>query len=161
MEEARSTVAPEKNGAILSALGAAYMRRAQGEGGDLESDGEKALECYELVMKQGNRSAAVRLNVAALDQMLEKYEEAEEILLELKEELPEDYRPYMRLAILYGTMENSLPEDQRDYKKVQENYEKAVAYYQKAKNDGISDSEMQLLETMMQQIIDGGWLYVE
>ena len=161
LEEARSTVAPEKNGAILSALGAAYMRRAQGEGGNLESDGEKALECYELVMKQGNRSAAVRLNVAALDQMLEKYEEAEEILLELKEELPEDYRPYMRLAILYGTMENSLPEDQRDYKKVQENYEKAVAYYQKAKNDGISDSEMQLLETMMQQIIDGGWLYVE
>ena len=65
----------------------------------------------------------------------------------------------MRLAILYGTVENGQPEEERDYTKVQENYEKAVAYYQKAKNDGVSDAEMQVLETMMQQIIDGGWLY--
>ena len=50
-------------------------------------------------------------------------------------------------------------EGQRDFTKVQENYEKAVAYYQKAKNEGISDAEMQVLETMMQQVIDGGWLY--
>ncbi|MFR8002654.1 MAG: protein kinase domain-containing protein [Hydrogeniiclostridium sp.] len=159
LEEARNTIASEKNGPVLTALGAAYMRRAQIENGHLKSDCEKALECYELVMKQGNRSAAVRLNIAALYQMLERYEEAENILLELRDELPEDYRPYMRLAILYGTVENGQPEEERDYTKVQENYEKAVAYYQKAKNDGVSDAEMQLLETMMQQIIDGGWLY--
>ena len=97
--------------------------------------------------------------MAALHQMLAQYEEAEAILLELQAELPEDYRPYMRLAILYGTEENSKAEGQRDFTKVQENYEKAVAYYQKAKNEGISDAEMQVLETMMQQVIDGGWLY--
>ena len=65
----------------------------------------------------------------------------------------------MRLAILYGVEENEKEEGQRDYTQAVENYEKAVAYYQKAKNEGISDGDMQVLEHMMQQIIDGGWLY--
>lgn len=159
LEEARGTVAPEKSGPVLTALASAYMRRAQTGKGDLQADCTRALECYQLVLSQGNHSAAVRLNMAALHQMLAQYEEAEAILLELQAELPEDYRPYMRLAILYGTEENSKAEGQRDFTKVQENYEKAVAYYQKAKNEGISDAEMQVLETMMQQVIDGGWLY--
>ena len=60
--------------------------------------------------------------------------------------------------MLYGIEQNELEESQRDYHIVQEYYEKATAYYQQAKIDGVSDSEMQVLESMMQQIIDGGWL---
>ncbi len=158
LETARKVVASEKTGPILSALGNAYMRRAQNEEGNLQEDGKKAIGCYELVVKQGNRSMAVRLNMAYLHQMLEQNDDAEKILLELQEEFPEDYRPYMRLAMLYGIEQNELEESQRDYHIVQEYYEKATAYYQQAKIDGVSDSEMQVLESMMQQIIDGGWL---
>lgn len=159
LEEARRIVAPEKNGPVLSALASAYMRRAQTEGGDRQADAEKALECCELLGSQGNQTPTVQLNTAALYQMLGEYGKAEELLLALQTQLPEDYRPYMRLAILYGVEENEKEEGQRDYTRAVENYEKAVAYYQKAKNEGISDGDMQVLEDMMQQIIDGGWLY--
>ena len=64
----------------------------------------------------------------------------------------------MRLALLYGAIEDEIPQETRDYTAVREMYEKAVAYYEQARIQGVSDEQMQVLETMMQQIIDGGWI---
>ena len=64
----------------------------------------------------------------------------------------------MRMALLCAAQENQLPENSRDYRETAEYYEKATAYYQQDKTDGVSDPEMQVLESTMQQIIDGGWL---
>lgn len=158
LESGRNAVEATKTGPILSALGNAYMRRAQSQGGNLQADGESALECYELAMEKGNRSVELRLNVAAAYQLLDEYSQAKEVLEELIEEAPEDYRPYMRMALLCAAQENELPENSRDYRETATYYEKATAYYQQAKTDGVSDPEMQVLESTMQQIIDGGWL---
>lgn len=158
LESGRNAVEATKTGPILSALGNAYMRRAQSQGGNLQADGESALECYELAMEKGNRSVELRLNVAAAYQLLDEYSQAKEVLEELIEEVPEDYRPYMRMALLCAAQENELPENSRDYRETATYYEKATAYYQQAKTDGVSDPEMQVLESTMQQIIDGGWL---
>lgn len=158
LESGRNAVEATKTGPILSALGNAYMRRAQSEDGNLQADGESALECYELAIQKGNRSVELRLNVAAVYQLLDEYSQAREVLEELLEEAPTDYRPYMRMALLCAAQENQLPENSRDYRETAEYYEKATAYYQQAKTDGVSDPEMQVLESTMQQIIDGGWL---
>lgn len=158
LEQARSAVAPNRVSAIVSSLAQAYMRRAQSAGGNLQADCEKALECYETLKAQGNDSTEMRLNTAFVNQLLHRYEEAEQILTELKAEAPDDYRPYMRLALLYGAMEDEKPQEARDYTAVREMYEKAVAYYEQARIQGVSDEQMQVLETMMQQIIDGGWI---
>lgn len=158
LENARYQAEAFKSGPILSALGSAYMRRAQSPQGNPDTDGSLALDCYQQAMALGNRSTELRLNLAAAYQMLGQYGEAKEVLQELVEETPEDYRPYMRLALLCAVEQEELPESQRDYREVAEYYEKATAYYQQAKVDGVSDSEMQTLESVMQQIINGGWL---
>ena len=134
------------------------MRKAQSAEGDLKSEGQRALEYYQQAMKLGNRSVELRLNIAALYQMLGQYEQGKELLEELIEEQSEDYRPYMRMALLCAIEQEALPESQRDYGQVVEYYEKATTFYQQAKVDGISDPEMQTLESVMQQIINGGWL---
>lgn len=158
LENARYSVESTKMGPILSALGSAYMRKAQSAEGDLKSEGQRALEYYQQAMKLGNRSVELRLNIAALYQMLGQYEQGKELLEELIEEQSEDYRPYMRMALLCAIEQEALPESQRDYGQVVEYYEKATTFYQQAKVDGISDPEMQTLESVMQQIINGGWL---
>ena len=49
-------MAPEKSGPVLTALASAYMRRAQTEKGIFRQIVRGALECYQLVLSQGNHS---------------------------------------------------------------------------------------------------------
>ena len=146
LEQARGAVASNRVGAIVSALAQAYVRRAQSAGGNLQADCEKALECYETLKAQGNDSTEMRLNTAFVNQLLHRYEEAEQILTELQAQSPDDYRPYMRLALLYGAIEDEKPQETRDYTAVREMYEKAVAYYEQARIQGVSDEQMKALQ---------------
>ena len=49
--------------------------------------------------------------------------------LDMREGYPDDYRIYMRLALLYCSMEAEKAEEERDYSLVKENYDLAAQYY--------------------------------
>jgi serine/threonine-protein kinase len=71
---------------------------------------------------------------------------------------PEDYRISMRQAEYSMILQGSLLEDERDYSKVLEYYEKAKAMYDKVKVSGDSDDEMQRLEDDIEELYALGWL---
>ena len=98
------------------------------------------------------------MNLAVLYEMAGNYQESERQLLTMKELYPDDYRVYMRLALLYCSVEGQKPEKGRNYSLVEENYGLAQQYYQKALNSGSSDENMQDLEDIMNQLYEKGWL---
>jgi tetratricopeptide (TPR) repeat protein len=71
---------------------------------------------------------------------------------------PEDYRIPMRQAEYCMIIQGSLLEDERDYSKVLEYYEKAKTIYDKVKVSGDSDDEMQRLENDIEELYALGWL---
>ena len=118
----------------------------------------EALDCYlDLV----NGDAPVfqdQMNLAVVYEIAGKYQEAERQLLDMREGYPDDYRIYMRLALLYCSMEAEKAEEERDYSLVKENYDLAAQYYEKTAQSGVSDENMQDLEEIINQLYEKGWL---
>ena len=69
---------------------------------------------------------------------------------------PDDYRAYKRLAFLEADKQQKKENADRDYMEMKEVYDKALKLYEESRFDG--DTEMQMLENMMRDLADGGWL---
>lgn len=124
-----------------SYLGMAYASRASLTGST--SDLESALAVYQSMQKNGRNTFAVRMNIALLQQKLTLYSDAEETLLALKQDYPNDYRVFKQLSYLELERENvrSSP----DYTQAQQYYQQAVQLYALAQAQGTVDSEMEQL----------------
>ena len=96
-------------------------------------------------------------NIAILSQQTGDYELAYKVLQEQISRDEENYRPYKRLAFLEVDIQQEKPNSDREYETFRQYYEKAVALYQSSSPEE-EDMEMQLLEEVMSQIKDGGWL---
>lgn len=159
LEEAQSKVT-EQQTEIVRALGAAYMRMY----GQLTDAKErmpyvqKAAECYEKLVIGDYPSFNDQLNLAVIYNILGEYQKSEERLLIMEQLYPDDYRVYMRLALLYCEMEGLKNENDRNYSEAERRYEQAETYYEKARNSGASDADMQNLEDIMEQLYSKGWL---
>ena len=81
--------------------------------------------------------------------------EPEETLLEFAELFPGDYRPYKRLALLEADVQQSLPNEQRNYGRMKEYYQEAVRLFSDEKEQ--DDAEMHVLENMIRTLEAGGW----
>lgn len=160
LREAREGVDEGQEKAITRALGAACMRAYNQETDQEEKLSllEEALNCYLSLVNGSQPVFQDRMNLAVLYEIAGNYQESERQLLTMKELYPDDYRVYMRLALLYCSVEGQKPEDQRNYGLVEENYALAQQYYQKALNSGASDETMQDLEDIMNQLYQKGWL---
>ena len=91
--------------------------------------------------------------MAILYEDMERFDEAEELLLQMAESYPQRYEVYKRLAYLEADRQQSKENEERDYSRMRKYYEKA-----KEKYDGQPDDmEMQMLDSMMQELEDGGW----
>ena len=159
LEEARNYADPGQYKAVTRALGAACVRYNQStEEQEKEAAIAEALDCYlDLV----NGDAPVfqdQMNLAVVCEIAGKYQEAERQLLDMREGYPDDYRIYMRLALLYCSMEAEKAEEERDYSLVKENYDLAAQYYEKTVQSGVSDENMQDLEEIVNQLYEKGWL---
>ena len=93
-------------------------------------------------------------NIAILFQNLGRYDEAEEMLVQMQEKYPEDYRVYMQFAFLYADMEAQKPNNQRDYQKFFENSSLAFEKYDSSKEQ---DLQMEMLEQLDDELRAGGW----
>ena len=94
-------------------------------------------------------------NMAVLYENMDRFDEAEELLLKMAEDYPNRYEVYKRLAYLEADRQQTLENIDRDYTKMQEYYEMAKEKY----SDKGLDAEMIMLDQMMQELKDGGWFW--
>jgi len=117
---------------------------------------KKAIKCYKLLIEGDHATFSNYMNMAILYQYANDYETCKEILMQMEQLYPDDYRVYMRLALLEMVIQSTLLESNRDYQQTKSYYEQAVKRYNPT--NGMSDESMQLLETKIQELYEKGWL---
>ncbi len=141
LEEARAVLGAPANHLHTQELIDAYLQ-AGAEGGGAE-DYEAALALCRGLIDQGTATLAVRLNAGLALQYLDRTEEALTLAEETIQLYPNDYRSYLRLALL------CLDDQVADHDRAREAYEQAAALYSGA---GVQDSEMAYLESLMDSL---------
>ena len=137
-----------ENGSLLQLQAEALMRLAVQEPETGQESYEQALACLTTLIGRGQGTFAVRQNAALVLEYLDRFEEAEEVLLQLAADYPRDYRPPMRLALLYSDWEGARLPEERDYNKFRASYEQAVQLY----SGSTPDSDMVRLEDIAAQL---------
>ena len=159
LQEAEQQADSEYLPSILRALGAASTRYgAQASENESRSSYQEALRCYETLVSLPSPSFNDEMNLAVVREILGDYEGAKNQLLAMGATYPEDYRIYMKLALLECTIQGNLQEDYRNYGAADSYYQQAEQYYETVRNSGKSDEQMQELERVMQELKDKGWL---
>lgn len=85
---------------------------------------------------------------------LKDYSNATAVLETMKAEYGEDYNYYKRLAFIESELQQELENKNRDYSMFKMYYEKARQLYSTQEEQ---DSEMDLLEAVYQEVLQGGW----
>lgn len=145
LENASRRLDTAENATQLQLLAEAWLRLAAADPERRAQGYEQALGALQGLCDRGQGTFPVRQNLALVLEALDRFAEAEEVLLELKADFPQDYRPPMRLGLLYADWEAE--KAQRDYSKVLEMYEEASALYTGAE----PDSDMTRLEELAAQ----------
>ena len=135
-----------KNMRISECLAEAYFRKG---------DYENALSRFLKLQDQGYVTYQMMSNTAVLYQQMGQLEQAREQLLAMEERYPNRYETYRQLAFLEADIQQRRGNSQRNYRKMKEYYDKAMKLYQPL---GITDSRMQMLETLIIDAKAGGWL---
>lgn len=144
---------------VLRALGAAYTRCGEELSDDQKEQYlQKAASVYGKILEKENATFTDHMNLAVLYQATKDFDQCVAQLQIMQQLYPDDYRVYMRLALALCEIENQKSQEQRDYSQVKVNYDQAEQYYQKVRNTGNSDDNMQVLEDTMTQLYDKGWI---
>lgn len=136
-------------------LATAYVSYAQTDDGDRLECLQNALTLFGEIKEAGYVTFQINENIAVLSEEMDQYEEAKEQLLSMKDDYPDNYRVYKRLAVLEADIQQHKENTQRDYHEMKEYYDEAVRLYEQT---SVEDTEMQTLKVQMQDVIDGGWL---
>ena len=86
-----------------------------------------------------------------------QYDLAAQKFNEMLSEYGEDYRTYKRLAFLEIDVQAEKENQARDYNQFLAYYNQAKALYADSVAQSDADMEMQLLEQVYQQLVDGNW----
>lgn len=140
--------------ALEESLAGAYVRKAQADEVNADEYYEKALTMFQRVYDSGYVTFQLQQNIAILYENLDRFDEAENTLLQMAEDYPERYEVYMRLAYLEADKQQMKENEDRDYLKMYEYYEKAKEKYESKEQN----MEMDMLDVMIQELRDGGWL---
>ena len=106
-------------------------------------------QLLEELRARGQATFAVRQNAALVLEYLNRFEEAEELLLQLQTDYPQDYRPPMRLALLYADREGTKPLESRSYDQFEAAYQQAQSLYS---TSAAPDSDMVRLQELAAQL---------
>lgn len=146
----------EKNNLVIAEkLGDAYYQRAlKLPQGSRKEDLTKSAKYFETLLSSGYQRAYIHRNIAIIYQQLGDYKKSEEVLLKMKEIYPDDYRPYLQLALLYAEMEGKKANEFRNYTKTYENYKLAVKY----SPQGEKNPDLQPLVKLIAELKDKKWI---
>jgi serine/threonine-protein kinase len=146
----------EGNGSMVMTeyLADAYARKGDADEANAAEYYQKALTLFEEINNSGYVTFQNQQNMAILYEDMGDFDRAEAVLLEMADSYPKRYEVYKRLAFLEADRQQTKDNADRDYTQMQSYYEEAVSRYD---SDG-QDLEMDMLEQMMQELRDGGWL---
>lgn len=114
----------------------------------------KALDLFLSIYEQGYVTYQLQENIAIIYEQLGSFDEAEKTLFAMTESYPQRYEVYKRLAFLEADRQQEKQNADRDYTQMAIYYEQAKKLY----SEKDQDQEMEMLDVMMQEIRDGGWL---
>ncbi len=155
LESAENTFGANVSLHIQEQLADAYTRKAGSNQMYEKEYYPKAIEKFESLYEQGYGTRQILENIAILYEQTGQLDTAESVLNEMLSQYPDDYHAYKRLAFLEAERQQAKANEERDYTAVREYYQMAREMYKASGEDG--DTEMQMLENMMQDLKDGGW----
>lgn len=155
LETAENKFGPQTSMHMKELLADAYAKKAQTAEAFEEEYYAKALGKFTELYKQGYSTRQMMENIAILYEEMGSFNEAGQMLAQIIEQYPEDYRAYKRRAFLEADIQQQKENRDRDYTQVRADYETALALYEEAGGSG--DTEMQMLENLIQDLRDGGW----
>jgi len=149
LNDALLKIPPNRVNEFKERLAAAYIR--------LE-DFASAAELLEALVDGGARTFRQEQNLVVLYQNLREHDKAAALLADMRGSYPNDYRVPMRQAFLAADMQADIANERRDYTATEQYYDEAVALYEANVKPGESDPEMQMLEDVIAQLTQQGWL---
>ena len=118
----------------------------------------EAIEVSKEIIDQGWETYTTYNNLAVLNEKQGNLSEEESILNKMTELYGDDYNIEKRFAFLEIDKQEQKANNSRDYSAFASYYERARSmYYEQAKNND-TDAEMQLLDNVYQQAVNGGWI---
>lgn len=156
LKKAQEQLPKENNIGVLEELAKTYS--------DLGSDtGEveyyqKAISVFKQIQSQGMGDYNTSYNLSVLYQNIGDYDSAEKELTQILNSYGEDYKTYKSLAFLEIARQSQIANEQRDYSKFKEYYEKADELYQKQLSSNANDMEMDRLKELHNQAVSNGWI---
>lgn len=158
LEQAVENLEPQYALLQREMLADAYCEKAVEDTARQQAWYQKAEQVLDGLIQEGAATMATYMNYALVEQSLEKFEQAESVLLELREQYPQNYQPDMRLAYLLIDWQGAKPVGSRDYTQAQDYYLSAREKYQQAQANGQEDQNMVILQNLISQLEDTGWL---
>lgn len=155
LEKARTEVRLENRLLIYERLAQTYIDLQELTADD--SYGESAVAVLQEVIDQGWGTYLTYNNIVILYQKMGQLEKAQAMLDHMLEMDAENYNTYKRMAFLEVEKQNQEENANRQYADF-------VKYYETAKElcadtpEGSQDVEMQLLDSLYNQLEEGGWL---
>ena len=135
-------------------LGEACFQAAQAHPDVASGYLEQAAQCFEQVLALGVQRDYLYANLYSIYYQLGDYQKAAKTLDTYKTTFPDDYLPWAFEGILYITIENKKPQEQRDYSR-------AVQAYDTAGQMLDSDNDQtyyQQLGNLIESLKANGWL---
>lgn len=118
----------------------------------------EAILMFNELRARGNISFITAQNIGLLYQRMGNFASARLIYTELVESFPNDYRPLMRLAFLVLEEQAALSVNERDYAEVLEWYGRSRDLYNRRPVGAGDDMEMLILERLIEELRQQGWL---
>ena len=155
LENARNQMNANERMVITEYLADAYMRCGDTWTDQAVTYNQKALALYNELLQNGYSTYQLRENMAILYEENGDYISAENVMVSLEQDYPDNYRIYKRLAFLEADKQQHLDNAQRSYAKMKEYYDKCKQLFEQQKAD---DVEIQMLDNMIRDLQSGGWL---
>ena len=119
---------------------------------------ESALALFEQLLSRGAPQFHLMQNMVILLQNAGELYRAADMLVQMTDFFPNDYRIPMRQAFLEADRQSRLENEERDYAQTELYFIKAKELYRANIRPGQSDPEMQQLELLIEQLRQHGWI---
>lgn len=156
LESALSQTNSEAAITIAEKLAAAYEKKGATSGDEEEQQKywKRSLALYENLLEKGYVTRQMYENVVILCEETGDFSRAEQILTDMLQSYPDDYRIYKRLSFLEADMQQTTAVEERDYAAMKAYYDEAIRLYSISGED---DQEMTILSNLISELEEYGW----
>lgn len=121
-------------------------------------DYDNAIKLFEQLTDSGAPQFHLMQGLAILLQNVEEYDRCADVLNQMSELFPNDFRVLMRQAYLEAERQSKIENENRDYTLTKQYYDSAVKLYSENTRPGESDPEMQQLDLLIEQLRANKWI---